>query len=57
MFIIIADKNCEAGERTMKEIMFKTLLENNIYERLDTSNEYFEQFNKRNPHVQKQAGL
>ena len=57
MFIIIADKNCNVGERAMRKIMLKILLENDIYERLDTSNEHFEQFNKRNPHVRKQVGL
>lgn len=57
MFIIIADQNCNVGERAMREIMLKILLEKDIYDRLDKSNEYFEQFNKRNPHARKQVGL
>ena len=57
MFIIIADKNCDLGERALREMMLKILLGNDIYEKLDTFNEYFEQVNKRNPHARKQVVL
>ena len=37
MFIIIADQNCNVGERATREITLKILLENDIYDRLDKS--------------------
>ena len=42
MFIIIADKNCNLGERALIEMMLKILLGNDIYEKLRTFDEYFE---------------
>ena len=52
MFIIIADRNCDVGEKTMKKNA-----QNNIYQRLDTSNKYFEQFNKKNSRIRKYVRL
>ena len=53
MFIIIEDRNCDVGEKTMK----KKNAQNNIYQRLDTSNKYFEQFNKKNSRIRKYIRL
>ena len=47
MFIIIADKSCDLGERKMRNVMLKVFLEKEICNRLDSSHEFFDQFNKR----------
>ena len=57
MFIIITDKSCDSGEREVRNVMLKVFLENNIYDRLDSSDVFFDQFNKRDISVRKQVGL
>ena len=47
-FIIIAEDSCDCGERKMRDILLKIILDNDIHKWLDLSNEFFEQFNKRN---------
>ena len=56
-FIIIAEDSCDCGEREMRDILLKIFLDNDIHKRLDLSNEFFEQFDKRNLAVRKQVGL
>ena len=46
MFIIMADKSCDLGEREMRNVMLKFFLENENYNRLDTSHDFFNHFNK-----------
>ena len=41
----------------MRDILLKIFLDNGMHKRLDLSNEFFEQFNKRNLAVRKQVGL
>ena len=57
MFTIIADKSCNSGEREMRNVMLKGFLENDICDWLDSSNELFDQFNKRDVSVRKQVDL
>ena len=57
MFIIITDKSCDSGEREVRNVMLKVFLENNIYDRLDSFDVFFDQFNKRDISVRKQVGL
>ena len=56
-FIIIAEDSCNCGERKMKDILLKIFLDNDIHKRLNLSNEFFEQFDKRNLAVRKQVGV
>ena len=51
MFTIIADKSCDLRECEMRNVF----LENKIYNRLNSSHEFFDQFNKRDVSVRKQA--
>ena len=44
MFVIIADKSCNLGEREIKEVMLNVFLENSIYYRIDSSHKFFDQF-------------
>lgn len=44
MFIIMADKSCDLGEREMRNVMLKFFLENENYNRLDTSHDFFKSF-------------
>ena len=41
----------------MRDILLNIFLDNDIHKRLDLSNEFFEQFDKRNLAVRKQVGL
>ena len=56
-FIIIAEDLCDCGERKMRDILLNIFLDNDIYKRLDLSNEYFEHFDKQNLAVRKQVSL
>ena len=56
-FIITAEDSCDCGEREMRDSLLKISLDNDIHKRLDLSNEFFEQFDKRNVTVRKQVGL
>ena len=56
-FIITAEGSCDCGEREVRDILLKIFLDKNIHKRLDLSNEFFEQFDKRNVAFRKQVGL
>ena len=56
-FAIVAEDSCNCGKRKMRDIILKIFLDNDIHKRLDLSNEFFEQFDKRNLAVRKQVGL
>ena len=56
-FIVIAKDSYDCGEREMRDVILRIFLENNIYQRLNLSGEFFEQFNMRNVAVRNQVGL
>ena len=56
-FIVIAEDSCDCGEREMRGILLRIFLDKDIQHRLDLSEEFFAQFNKRNEAVCKQVGL
>ena len=56
-FIVIAEDSCDCGEMKMRDILLKIFLDNDIHKRLDLSNKFFEQPDKRNLVVRKQVGL
>ena len=56
-FIVIAEDSCDCGEREMRGILLRIFLDKDIQHRLDLSEEFFAQFNKRNEAVRKQVGL
>ena len=57
MLVIILDKSRNLGVREMRKVMLKLFLETDIYYRIDSSHEFFEQFENRNKKVMKQVGL
>ena len=59
-FVIVAEDSCNCGKRKMRDIILNIFLDNDIRgynKRLDLSNDFFEQFDKRNLAVRKQVGL
>ena len=56
-FIGVADNMCDLGGTEMKQVLWKTFLDNYIHKRLDRSSKFFEQFSKRNESIRKQVGL
>ena len=56
-FIVIAENSCDCGEREMRDILLRIFLNNNIQHKLDLSDQFFAQFNKRNEAVRKLVGL
>ena len=52
-FIVIVKDSYDCGEREMRYVLLRLFLENNIYQDLNLSGEFFKQFNMRNVAVRK----
>ena len=56
-FVFICDLQCNLREDKARDIIFEIMLKSKIFDRLDISADYFEQFNCRNPNLKKQIVL
>ena len=56
-FIFICKLLCSVNKRTARNIIFEVLTESKVLNRLDFSNELWEQFNVQNKSLKKQVGL
>ena len=56
-FILICKLLCSVNKRTTRNIIFEVLTESKVLNRLDLSNELWEQFNVQNKSLKKQVGL
>ena len=56
-FIFICNLNCEVTEEDARKIIFEVMISNKILERLDLSDDFWDQFNVQNKKVKKQVGL
>ena len=56
-FVFICDLQCNVKEDEARNIIFEVMLKSKIFDRLDLSAEFFEQFNCRNKDLKKQVGL
>ena len=55
-FIFICNLNSEIPENEARKIIFEVMLNSKIFDRLDRSHEYFEQFNARDVSLKKKVG-
>ena len=56
-FVFICDLQCNLREDKARDIIFEIMLKSKIFDRLDISADYFEQFNCRNPNLKQQVVL
>ena len=55
--VFIWNLNCQLNEKDSKNVIFEVMINSKIFERLDLSNEFWSQFNKRDTLTEKQVGL
>ena len=56
-FVFICDLQCNVKEDKVRNIIFEGMLKSKIFDTLDLSAEFFEQFNCRNKYLKKQVSL
>ena len=55
--IFICNLNCSVSEEKARNIIFDVMLKSKVFDRLDLSAEFYEQFNYRNASLKKRVGL
>ena len=56
-FVFICDLQCNLREDKARDVVFEVMLKSKIFDRVDLSADYFEQFKCQNPDLKKQVGL
>ena len=56
-FVFICNLNCSISEDKARDILFEVMLKSKVFDRLDLSAEFYEQFNSRNEKLKKNVGL
>ena len=56
-FVFICDLKCSIDERKSIDIIFKVMIKSKIFERLDLSDNFWDQFGIQNKKLKKQMGL
>ena len=56
-FVFICDLQCNLREDKARVVVFEVMLKSKIFDRVDLSADYFEQFKCQNPDLKKQVGL
>ena len=56
-FVFIRDLNSNIREDKARNIVFEVMLKSKIFDRLDLSAEFYEQFSCRNENLRKRIGL
>ena len=56
-FIFIYQLSCSVNEKTARNVIFKVLTQSKVLNRLDLSDNIWEQFNVQNKKLKKQGGL
>ena len=56
-FVFICDLKCSIDERKTRDIIFKVMIKSKIFERLDLSDDFWDQFGVQNKILKKQVGL
>ena len=56
-FIFICNLNCDVTEENAREIIFEVMISSKILERLDLSDDFWDQFNVQNKKLKEQVGL
>ena len=53
MFQVICDFENNVPDKKFRDVIFEVIVENDIYQRFDTSHEYWNKFNARKPELEK----
>ena len=56
-FVFIWDLKCSIGERKSRDIIFRVMITSKIFERLDLSDDFWDQFGVQNKKLKKQVKL
>ena len=56
-FVFICDLKCSIDERKSRDIISKVMIKSKIFERLDLSDDFWDQFGVQNKKLKKQGGL
>ena len=56
-FVLICNLNCSISEEKARNIKFEIMLKNKVFDWLDLSAEFFEQFDCRNEKLKKRVGF
>ena len=56
-FVFICDLKCSIGERKSRDIIFRVMITSKIFERLDLSDDFWDQFGVQNKKLKKQVKL
>ena len=56
-FVFICDLGCTVDEAKSRKIIFEVMIESKIFNRLDLSDSFWDQFGVRNEKLKKQVGL
>ena len=56
-FVFICDLQCNLKENEAKDLIFEIMLKSKLFDRIDLSADYFEEFQCKNPDLKKQVGL
>ena len=57
IFVFICDLKCSIGERKSRDIIFRVMITSKIFERLDLSDDFWDQFGVQNKKLKKQVKL
>ena len=56
-FVFICSLDCAVNEKDCRKILFEVIIASKIFQRLDLSDDFWEQFNVQNKAIEKQVGL
>ena len=56
-FVFICDLNCSVRKKNPRNIIFEVLLKSKVFDRLDLSAEFYDQFSCRNEKLRKKVGI
>ena len=57
LFVFICDLKCSIDEEKTRYIIFKVMIESKIFERLDLSKDFWDQFGVQNKKLKKKLGF
>ena len=56
-YVFICNLSCSVDKKTARNVIFEVFIESNVFNRLDLSDNFWEQFNVQNKDLKKQIGL
>ena len=56
-YVYICNLSCSVHEKTARNVIFEVLIKSKVFNRIDLSDNFWEQFNVQNKDLKKQVGL